>query len=127
MRMKLLLDSHVIVWWALYPGRLRTTTRDAIISPGNEVFLSAASVWELGLKIARGKLALPADYAPRLLAHGFEELGVITGHAARSTTLPPLHGDPFDRLLIAQALEEGLMLVTSDQAILRYDVPAMEA
>ena len=125
--MRLLLDSHVVVWWAVYPGRLRTGTRDAIISPENEIFLSAASVWELGLKIARGKLALPGDYAPRLLAHGFEELAVNITHAARSTTLPPLHGDPFDRLLIDQALEEGLMLVTSDQAILRYDVPTMEA
>ena len=125
--MKLLLDSHVVVWWSVYPGRLRAGTRAAIVSADNEVFLSAASVWELGLKIARGKLALPEDYAPRLLAHGFDELAVSIAHAARATTLPPLHGDPFDRLLIAQALEEGLMLVTSDQAILRYDVPTLEA
>jgi len=125
--MKLLLDSHVVVWWAAYPGRLRATTREVIASPDNEVFLSAASVWELGLKIARGKLTLPEDYAPQLLAHGFEELPVSVAHAARATTLPPLHGDPFDRLLIAQALEEGLILVTSDQAIMRYDVPTLEA
>jgi len=124
---RLLLDSHVVVWWSVYPGRLRATVRDAIISPDNEVFLSAASVWELGLKIARGKLRLPDDYAPRLLAHGLEELVVSVAHAARATALPPLHGDPFDRLLIAQALEEGLMLVTSDQSIVRYDVPTLEA
>lgn len=125
--MKLLLDSHVVVWWAVYPGRLRKLTRDAIISPDNEIFLSAATVWELGLKIARGKLALPDDYAPRLLEHGFDELAVSIAHARCSVTLPLLHDDPFDRLLIAQALEEGLMLVTSDQAILRYDVPTLEA
>jgi PIN domain nuclease of toxin-antitoxin system len=125
--MRLLLDSHVVVWWALFPGRLRSEARNAIIAPENEVLLSAASIWELGLKIARGKLRLPPDYAARLLAHGFGELAVSIAHADRATTLPPLHGDPFDRLLIAQALEEGLVLVTGDQAIIRYDVPTLGA
>ena len=125
--MRLLLDSHVIVWWSLYPGRLRADTRDAIISPDNEVFLSAASIWELGLKIARQKLHLPTNYAARLLADGFDEVPVTIAHAERSAALAPLHGDPFDRLLIAQALEEGYVLVTSDREILRYDVPALEA
>src|SRR4051812_40665728 len=120
--MRLLLDSHVVVWWALFPGRLKSSTRAAIAAPENEIFLSAASVWELGLKIARKKLLLPSDYASRLLAHGIDELPVGIAHASRATTLPALHSDPFDRLLIAQALEEGLMLVTSDQAIMRYDV-----
>ncbi len=125
--MKLLLDSHVVVWWAVTPGRLRADAHAAIASPDNEVFLSAASVWELGLKIAQGKLALPGEFAARLLAQGFDELAVRIGHATRAATLPALHGDPFDRLLIAQALEEGLMLVTGDQAIRRYDVPVLEA
>lgn len=125
--MRLLLDSHVIVWWSLYPGRLRAGTRQAIMAPENEVLLSAASLWELGLKIARQKLSLPDNYATRLLADGFAELPVSIAHASRGTALPPLHGDPFDRLLIAQALEEGLVLVTADRAILRYDVPALEA
>jgi PIN domain nuclease of toxin-antitoxin system len=125
--MRLLLDSHVVVWWSAYPGRLRASTREAIASPDNEVLLSAASVWELGLKIARGKLRLPDGYAARLIAAGLEELPVSIVHADRATTLPPLHGDPFDRLLIAQALEEGLVLVTSDRAIAGYDVPTLEA
>lgn len=125
--MRLLLDSHVIVWWSLYPGRLRAVTRQAIMAPENEVLLSAASLWELGLKIARQKLSLPDNYAARLLADGFSELPVSIAHASRVTALPPLHGDPFDRLLIAQALAEGLVLVTADRAILRYDVPALEA
>jgi len=124
---KLLLDSHVVVWWAAYPGRLRATTREAITSPDNEVLLSAASVWELGLKIARGKLRLPQDYAARLLADGFEELPVTIAHTTLSASLPALHGDPFDRLLIAQALADGLVLVTSDREIMRYDVPVLEA
>ncbi len=125
--MKLLLDSHVVVWWTLYPGRLRAATRAAIIAAGNDVGLSAASVWELGLKIARQKLSLPDDYAERLLADGFFELPVSIAHAHRAMALPPLHGDPFDRLLIAQALNEGLVLVTADQAIQRYDVPILRA
>lgn len=125
--MRLLLDSHVVVWWSLYPSRLRNSTRDAIASADNEVFLSAASVWELNLKIARQKLALPADYAARLIADGLEELPVTIDHATRTAALPALHGDPFDRLLIAQALAEGLMLVTSDREICRYDVPVLDA
>ena len=125
--MRLLLDSHVIVWWSVYPSRLRTATREALIATENEVFLSAASVWELGLKIARQKLRLPPDYAERLLADGMDELPVSILHATRAMNLPPLHGDPFDRLLIAQALEEGLVLVTSDREIVRYDVPTLEA
>jgi PIN domain nuclease of toxin-antitoxin system len=125
--MRLLLDSHVIVWWSVYPGRLRASTREAIISPDNDVLLSAASIWELGLKIARQELSLPEDYAVRLITAGLEELPVSIAHAGRAMALPPLHGDPFDRLLIGQALEEGLVLVTSDREIARYDVPTMEA
>ena len=120
--MKLLLDSHAVVWWAVFPGRLRSVTRAAISSPDNEVFLSAASVWELGLKIARDKLKLPDGFALQLLAHGFEELPVSIAHAARATTLPPLHGDPFDRLIIAQALEQGFSVVSPDHFFPDYGV-----
>lgn len=125
--MRLLLDSHVIVWCGAFPARLRPETQAALRSPANEVFLSAASVWELGLKVARGKLTLPPDYAARLLAVGFKELPVTVAHADRALRLPPLHGDPFDRLLIAQALAEGMILVTSDRAITSYDVPILPA
>jgi PIN domain nuclease of toxin-antitoxin system len=125
--MRLLLDSHVVVWWAAFPEKLQENTREAIRSPDNDVLLSAASVWELGLKMARKKLTLPEDYAARLLAAGFEELPVTIGHASRAMKLPSLHGDPFDRLLIAQALEESLVLVTNDRAIASYDVPRMNA
>lgn len=125
--MRLLLDSHVIVWWALYPGRLRASTRAAIIAAESEVVISAASVWELGLKIARKKLSLPGNYADTLVGDGLVELPVSIAHAQKAMSLPPLHGDPFDRLLIAQALTEGLLLVTGDQAIQRYDVPTLGA
>ena len=125
--MRLLLDSHVVVWWAAFPGRLREKTREMITAPENEVFLSAASTWELGLKIARGKLHMPEDYVAQLLAHGFEALPVEIAHTSRAALLPTLHGDPFDRLLIAQALVEGMVLVTADREIVRYDVPVLEA
>lgn len=91
------------------------------------MFLSAASTWELGLKIARGKLRMPEDYVAQLLAHGFEALPIEIAHTSRAAMLPALHGDPFDRLLIAQALAEGLVLVTADREIVRYDVPVLEA
>jgi PIN domain nuclease of toxin-antitoxin system len=126
-KVRLLLDSHVVVWWALTPGRLRPETRALIASPDTEVYLSAASVWELGLKIARRKLSLGDRFDEKLLADGMEELPVTIAHARGAQALPPLHADPFDRLLISQALVEGLMLVTSDREIARYDVPVLTA
>jgi len=125
--MRLLLDTGVIVSWSLFPERLRAETRAAIASPDNEVFLSATSVWDINLRIAKQKLSLPANFAARLLADGFEELPFTIAHAACAAQLPVLHADPIDRLLIAQALTEGLMLVTNDPEIVRYDVPVMDA
>lgn len=125
--MRLLLDSHVIVWWSAYPSRLQAKTRDLITRPENEVFISAASTWELGLKMALGKLRLPADYTTQLLQQGLDELPVRVVHTVRAAQLPLLHNDPFDRLLIAQALVESLVLVTTDRQIVRYDVPVLDA
>lgn len=124
---RLLLDSHVVVWWLTSPERLSEETRTLIAAPGNEILLSAASIWELGLKVARRKLLLPEDYVDALLGDGFAELPVTIEHAQRAMRLPPLHGDPFDRLLIAQALQEELLLVTADHVISSYNVPTREA
>jgi len=93
----------------------------------NEVFFSPASIWELGLKVAKGKLRLPLDIASVLESDGIVELPISAAHATRTLALPPLHFDPFDRMLIAQTLVEGLVLATRDQAIHRYDVPVIEA
>ena len=125
--MKLLLDSHIIVWWLDDSRQLTPAIRAAIIDPASHLFMSAASVWELALKIAKGQLKLPDDYVNRLRTDGFTELPVTIKHAVNSTRLPALHRDPFDRLLIAQALAEGLVLVTHDNIITRYDVPVLEA
>lgn len=125
--MRLLADSHVLVWWLDDPSRLSPKARAAIADPENEVFFSAASVWELGLKIARGKLLMPVDFVDTLRKDGFSDLAVTIDHADASLYLPRHHGDPFDRMLVAQALEEGLVLVSRDGAIADYEVPLLKA
>lgn len=120
--MRLLADSHVLIWWADNPAQLTPAARAAIADPANEVFMSAASLWELGLKVAKGKLRLPPNFAQVLRLGGFADLPIHARHAERSLTLPPVHGDPFDRMLVAQALEEGLVLISCDQWIASYGV-----
>jgi len=125
--MKLLVDSCVMVWWLSDPGQLSRQAREAISDPSNDVIFSAASVWELGLKISKGKLRMPDRFAEVLVDDGFVTLSVTVEHATRSLQLPEVHQDPFDRLLIAQALEEGLVLVTRDERIQRYPLPVLVA
>lgn len=125
--MRVLLDSHVLLWWLDEPARLANPLRCVMHDPNNEVFFSPASIWELGLKMAKGKLRLPLDLVPALASDGIVELPISAAHAARTLTLPTVHFDPFDRLLIGQALVEGLVLATRDQTIHRYDVPVIEA
>lgn len=118
--MRLLLDSHVLIWWAENPAELSPAARAAIADPANEVFMSAASLWEIGLKAAKGKLRVPAEFASVLRADGISDLPVHARHAERALGLPPVNGDPFDRMLVAQALEEGLVLVSRDRLIPAY-------
>lgn len=125
--MRYLIDSHVIVWWLEDPQRLTPEARLAISEADHEVYFSAASVWELGLKIAKGKLRMPQDFPALLEAEGFVSLPVTASHALHSLNLPVLHQDPFDRMLIAQALEEGLILITRDEHILRYPLKLLPA
>lgn len=116
-----MIDSHVAVWW------LEQAARDAIADPGNEVFLSAASVWELVLKVARGRLVIPDEYVDVLAEDGFVPLPISAAHALAAARLPLHHGDPFDRMLVAQALGEGLVLATRNREIARYNVPLLRA
>ncbi|NDC74569.1 type II toxin-antitoxin system VapC family toxin [bacterium] len=118
--MRLLADSHVLIRWAENPAQLTPAARAAIADPNNEVFMSAASLWEIGLKVAKGKLRVPANFAQMLRLGGFADLPVHARHAERALTLHPVHGDPFGRMLVAQALEEGLTLVSCDQWIASY-------
>jgi len=121
--MRLLLDTHVVLWWDADDPRLSAVFRAAVASPESEVFVSAASAWEIGIKRASGKLQIGASVAHTILRHAFIALPVTVEHAEWAGSLPLLHRDPFDRLLVAQAQLEGLVLVTVDDRILRYQVP----
>lgn len=125
--MTLLLDSHVLLWWLITPDRLGPRTCEIVSDGANQVFVSAASVWELSIKQSVGKLELPGDLNDQAAAEGFTPLPVDGRHAALVRTLPLHHRDPFDRLLVAQALREGLTLVTADPALQDYDVPILPA
>jgi PIN domain nuclease of toxin-antitoxin system len=124
---KLLLDTHVLFWAATAPDRLSAETRDAIEDGANEVLVSLVSAWEIAIKQSLGKLELPAPaerWLPEVLRRtGLEvaELGLAAALGVRS--LPWHHRDPFDRLLVAQALEHGYTIVTHDDAFVAYGVP----
>jgi PIN domain nuclease of toxin-antitoxin system len=118
----LLLDSHALLWAVHDPDRLTAAAREAIGDPSHAVYFSAASVWELELKAAKGKLTLPASWLDAVEAMRFEALPVTARDAQRSAQLPWQHQDPFDRLLIAQALERGLRLASRDPVMAAYEV-----
>ena len=127
--MRLLLDTHVFLWYICADPPLPVALRDAIRDPGNDVYLSVASVWEAVIKYALGKLPLPeapATYLPRQRqAHQIETLPVEEGTFAYLAGLPPLHRDPFDRILVAQALQNRLTIATVDHELRAYAVSLM--
>jgi PIN domain nuclease of toxin-antitoxin system len=127
--MRILLDTHVFLWYISADPQLPAAFRDAIRDPTNEVYLSAASVWEAVIKYALGKLPLPeapAEYLPRQReAHRIAALAVEEGAFIHLAGLPLLHRDPFDRIIIAQALQHGLELATVDGAVRAYPVPLL--
>jgi len=129
--MRLLLDTHVFLWYISAEPQLPVAFRDAISDPANEVFLSVASVWEAVIRYALGKLPLPeaaGEYLPRQReAHRIATLPIEEAALVHLAGLPPLHRDPFDRILIAQALQHGLTLVTVDDAVRAYPVPLLPA
>lgn len=127
--MRLLLDSHALLWFITEPERLRRSAFRAITDSANEVAYSAVSVWELAISRAKGRLRYTDDQMRRgIEAQDFTELPVISRYGPFAAALPPLHQDPFDRMLIAQAILEGLTLVTHDWLIRRYPaVSLMEA
>lgn len=125
--MRLLLDTHVLLWALESPTTLRPEARAAIENPRNPVLVSAASTWELGVKSAVGKLRVPDDLAYQLREKRFTPLPVTVEHGLRVGELPLLHKDPFDRLLVAQAQLEGLTIVTRDRRIALYGVETLAA
>lgn len=127
MRVRLLLDTHALLWWLSDWEQIPESTREAIADPDNEVFVSAVSGWEIAIKKARGRLAAPSNLASVEQDRGFTHLPLTFEHAERSTGLPNHHRDPFDRMLVAQAQAEGMVLVTRDQRIPLYDVLTLSA
>lgn len=125
--MRLLLDTHVLLWWLADDSQLGDEARAAIADGDTLVAVSAASAWEIAIKQQRGKLDAPDDLVARLEQHRFEPLAVTFAHALRAGALDRLHDDPFDRMLVAQAELEGLTVVTRNPSIARYGVPVLAA
>ncbi|MGQ3053217.1 MAG: type II toxin-antitoxin system VapC family toxin [Roseateles sp.] len=126
---RLLLDTHCFLWWAFDDPRLSTVARAAIAEGDSVCFLSAASAWEMAIKISLGKLDLGGELAgflpQQLAAHRLQWLPIELPHTLGVAALPWRHRDPFDRLLVAQAQVEGLTLVSADAAIQGYEVPCL--
>lgn len=125
--MRLLLDTHVFLWWLADESQLPRETREAVADSAAIVHVSAASVWEAAIKSAAGKLRVSGNLAAAIGASGFVELPVAARHAWRAGALPRHHGDPFDRILVAQAMLEELTIVTHDPAFGKYGVPVLPA
>jgi len=123
----LLLDTHVLLWWLSDDPQLGQVTRQAISDPRNQVFISAASAWEISIKKSLGKLSAPDDMDSIVDDEGFDTLPISFFHGEQAGMLPGHHKDPFDRMLIAQAQSEGLVLVTGDEKIARYGIRTMDA
>lgn len=124
--MRLLLDSHVALWALGHSALLGDECGDHLRT-ADEVYFSAVTPWELGIKRAKGRIVYPDGLVAELLTCGFEELPITAAHADAATRLPPHHADPFDRMLVAQAQAESLTLVTADEQLLAYDVATLAA
>jgi|SRR6476661_2234024 len=127
--MKLLVDTHAYIWWGIDPDKLSARAAEALSKPENEIYVSVASLWEMVIKLQLGKLTLPVSvqvYATRLREESLvRTLPIMESHVYAHTTLSAIHRDPFDRMLIAQSLAEGLVLVTSDGRIRDYGIPTL--
>lgn len=129
--MRVLLDTHCWLWMLAAPDRFTSDTRERLESPATDLYLSSASIWEIVIKHALGRLQLPmrpAEYLPgRVAATRTTPLAIEHAHALRVGELPPHHRDPFDRMLVAQAQVEGLPILTADPQLAAYDVEILRA
>ena len=127
--MRLLLDTCTFLWMVADPERLSPRARELVVDPASEVYLSAASCWEIAVKHRLGKLPLPAPperFVPAMRdRHGIEPLPIGEAATLHTAKLPELHRDPFDRLLVAQAIMDALIVLTPDEAIRGYPAPSL--
>lgn len=123
--MRLLLDTHVLLWWRDDSPRLSPRAQGEIADPTNEIHVSTATLWEIIIKRGLGKLSFLDDLEDVVREESFGLMPISFQHLRRLETLPGLHRDPFDRILVAQALTEGMPLVTNDRALLAYGAPTL--
>ncbi len=124
--MKLLLDTHLLLWAAFQPNKLSKTASSLIEDINNELLFSAASIWEIVIKHGLGRddfRVEPSVLRRGLLDNGYGELAISSQHAVTVEMLPPIHKDPFDRIIVAQAIAEGITLLTSDPVVAKYPAP----
>ena len=118
--MRILLDTHLLLWWLWNSPQLSASARALIANPDNTIFVSAVSLWEIRLKQGLGKLRVPEHFERHLTEESFEQLPLTAHHTRALAELPWHHRDPFDRMLVAQALTERLRLATADRKIALY-------
>ncbi len=126
--MRLLLDTQIVLWALTGSARLGARAHDLITDPGNEIYVSTASIWEIAIKhvLGRGQMPVGGDRAAELCAAaGYRELPVAWRHAVVVESLPPLHADPFDRILVAQATAEPMRLLSRDATVASYGAIVM--
>jgi PIN domain nuclease of toxin-antitoxin system len=126
-QVKLLLDTNALIWTFADPERLSDYAREEIRDEANDVLVSVVSIWEIGVKRAKQKLDMPGDLEAMTSAKRFDPLPLALQHALAVEALPQQHRDPFDRMLIAQAQVEGLILVTSDREMQHYPISVLPA
>lgn len=124
---RLLLDTHVLLWWLANDSNLGEDARSGISNQNSVVYVSAATVWEISIKRALGKLDVPSDLLLQIERNRFEPLSTTVSHPQVAGALPHHHDDPFDRMLVAQAMAEGLTLLTRDERMGLYGVGVMAA
>lgn len=124
---RLLLDTHTLLWWLSDSPSLGACTKEAIMEARNEIFVSAATTWEIAIKRAIGKLEAPDDIDSIVEEEGMRKLPITLFHGEQAGSLPEIHRDPFDRMLIAQAQAEGLIIVTADRVFHQYNIRLMQA
>lgn len=119
---RFLLDTHTLLWWLADSEQLGSRCREVISDQRNQVFVSAATTWEISIKMALGKLEAPEDIDSVVEDEGFSKLPISLYHGQLAGRLPALHRDPFDRMLIAQAQAEGLIFLTADETLSQYQL-----
>lgn len=125
--MQYLLDTHVILWWFTSPDKISSEARNIIRDKSNRIFLSSASFWEMAIKKSIGRLTLPHNLLEAVASEGFKILPILAEECLGVADLPPLHSDPFDRLLIIQAKLHDLVFITNDSKIAEYPLIHIKA